>query len=44
MQTIVLSCLFGVVCTMILWVVGPAAAKREELVRRNGPLLPPEEI
>jgi hypothetical protein len=44
MQTMLLSCLFGVVCAMVLWVVGSASAKRDELLRRNGKLFPPEEI
>jgi hypothetical protein len=44
MQTIVLSCLFGAVCTMVLWVVGSAAAKRDLMIRRGGKLLPPEEF
>ena len=44
MQTLVLSCVFGAVCTMVLWVVGSAAAKRDHLMRRGGKLFPPEEI
>jgi hypothetical protein len=44
MQTIVLSCLFGAVCTMVLWVVGSAAAKRDLMIRRGGKLFPPEEF
>ncbi len=44
MQTVLLSCLFGGFCTMILWVVGSLATKREQLMRRNGRLAPPEEI
>lgn len=44
MQTVLLSCLFGVVCTMVLWVVSSAAVKRDELVRRGGRLAPPEEF
>ena len=44
MQTIILSCLFGAVCTMVLWVVGSAAAKRDLMIRRGGRLLPPEEF
>jgi hypothetical protein len=44
MQTIVLSCLFGAVCTMVLWVVGSASAKRDLMIRRGGKLLPPEEF
>ena len=43
MQTIVLSCLFGAVCAMVLWIVGPVAAKRDQMIRR-GKLLPPEEF
>ena len=43
MQTIILSCVFGAVCTMVLWVVGSAAAKRDLMIRR-GRLLPPEEF
>ena len=44
MQTLLLSCLFGAVYTMILWVVGSAAAKRDYLMRRGDKLFPPEEI
>lgn len=44
MQTVLISCVFGAVCTMVLWVVGAAAAKRDALIRRGGKLLPPEEI
>jgi hypothetical protein len=38
MQTIILSFLFGAVCTMVLWVVGSAAAKRDMMIRRGGRL------
>jgi hypothetical protein len=44
MQTILASCLFGAVCTMVLWVVGSAAAKRDQLMRRGEKLFPPEDI
>jgi len=44
MQTIILSCVFGTVCTMVLWVVGSAAAKRDMMIRRGGKLLSPEEF
>ncbi len=44
MQTVILSCLFGGLCTMVLWVVSSLAAKREQLMRRGGGLAPPEEI
>jgi hypothetical protein len=44
MQTVVLSCVFGAVCTMVLWVVSSASAKHDELMRRSGRLFPPEEI
>jgi len=44
MQTIILSCVFGAVCTMVLWVVSSAAAKRDMMIRRGGRLLPPEEF
>jgi hypothetical protein len=44
MQTIILSCVFGAVCAMVLWVVGAAAAKRDMMIRRGGSLLPPEEF
>jgi hypothetical protein len=44
MQTIILSCLFGAVCTMVLWVVGSASAKRDLMIRRGGKLLSPEEF
>jgi hypothetical protein len=42
MQTILLSCLFGAVCTMVLWAAGSASAMRERMMRR-GELPPPEE-
>jgi hypothetical protein len=42
MQIVILSCLFGAVCTMVLWVIGSVAGKREEMVRRG--MSPPEEI
>jgi hypothetical protein len=35
MQTIILSCLFGTVCAMVLWAVGPAAAMRDLMIRRG---------
>ena len=44
MQTLLLSVLFGAVCTMVLWVLGSAAAKRDHLTRRSGKLFPPKEI
>jgi hypothetical protein len=44
MQTLLLSCLFGAICAMVLWVVGSASAKRDALLRRNGNRFPPEEI
>ena len=44
MQTLVLSCLFGAVCTMVLWVLGSAAAKRDHLMRHGDKLFPPEKI
>jgi predicted outer membrane lipoprotein len=44
MQTVILSCLFGVVGAMVLWVVGAAAAKRDLMIRRTGKLVPPEEF
>jgi hypothetical protein len=44
MQTLLLSCLFGAVCTMVLWTLGSAAAKRDHLMRHGDKLFPPEEI
>jgi hypothetical protein len=44
MQTLVLTCVFGAVCSMVLWVVSSASVKRDELMRRSGRLFPPEEI
>jgi hypothetical protein len=44
MQTLLLSCLFGAVCAMILWVLGSAAAKRDHLMRHGDQLFPAEEI
>lgn len=44
MQTVIMSCLFGVVGAMVLWVVGAAAANRDLMIRRGGKLFPPEEF
>jgi hypothetical protein len=44
MQTVLLSCLFGAVCTMVLWVVSSVAAKHKQMVRRGARLSPPEEF
>ncbi len=44
MQTVILSCLFGVVCTMVLWAAGWAAATRDRMMQRGGRLAPPEEL
>jgi hypothetical protein len=44
MQTLVLSCVFGAVCTMVLGILGSAAAKRDRLMRRGDKLFRPEEI
>jgi hypothetical protein len=44
MQTLLLSCAFGAVCTMVLWVVSAAAVKHDQLARRGFKLFPPEEI
>jgi len=38
MQTVLLSCVFGAVCTMVLLAIGSAAAKREQMMRRGGRL------
>jgi hypothetical protein len=44
MQIILLSCLFGAVCTMVLWAAGAASVTRERMMRRGGELAPPEEL
>jgi len=44
MQTLLLSCLFGAVCTMVLWVLSSVAAKRDQIMRRGGKFFPPEEF
>jgi hypothetical protein len=44
MQTILLSCLFGAVGAMVLWVAGSASAMRDRMMRRGGRLAPPEEL
>jgi hypothetical protein len=44
METIILSCVFGAVCTMVLWAAGSAAATRNQMMRRGGRLAPPEEF
>lgn len=43
MQTIVLTCLFGVVFAMVMWVVLSAAATRDRMMRRGERQLPPDE-
>ena len=43
MQTVVLSCLFGAVSAMVLWVAVSASAMRDEMLRPGGPLSPSEE-
>jgi hypothetical protein len=43
MQTVVLSCLFGAVCAMVLCAAGSANAMRDRMMRRGGELYPPEE-
>jgi hypothetical protein len=42
MQTILLSCLFGVLCAMGLWAAVSARATMDQVIRR-GRLSPPEE-
>jgi hypothetical protein len=44
MQTVILTCAFGTVCAMVLWVAVAAGAKRDLMIRRGGKLLPPEEF
>jgi hypothetical protein len=44
MPAVLLSCAFGAVCTMVLWIVSAAAAKHDQLVRRGLKPFPPEEI
>jgi hypothetical protein len=44
MQTVVLCCLFGAVCAMVLWAAVAASAMRDQMMRRGGMLSPPEEI
>jgi len=44
MQTILLSCLFGAVCAMVLWVAGSASTMHDRMIRRGGRLAPREEI
>jgi hypothetical protein len=44
MLTVILSFAFGAVCTLVLWVVGAAAAQRDMMLRRTGRLFPPEEF
>jgi hypothetical protein len=43
MQTVLLSCAFGAVCTMVLWVVSGVAAKRDQFMRR-GKVMAPEDF
>jgi hypothetical protein len=44
MQILVMSIAFGGVCTMILWVVSGAAARRNQWMRHGGRLFPPKEF
>ncbi|HTH35178.1 MAG TPA: hypothetical protein VL976_12460 [Xanthobacteraceae bacterium] len=44
MLTVILTCAFGALCTMILWVVGAAAVERDMMLRHTGRLFPPEEF
>jgi len=43
MQTILLSCLFGIVCAMVIRVASSAAIMRDQMLGRDGRLAPPEE-
>jgi len=47
MQTVFVSCAFGIVCAMGLWAAISACATRDEMTRmlqRAGKPLPPEEV
>jgi hypothetical protein len=44
MLTVILTCAFGALCTMILRVVGAAAVERDMMLRHTGRLFPPEEF
>jgi hypothetical protein len=44
MQTLLLSCLFGAVCAMVLWVAGSASALRDRMMRRGDRLSGSEEL
>jgi len=44
MQTVLLSCVFGAVCAMVLWVTSSVVSKREQMMRRDATFSPPEEI
>jgi hypothetical protein len=44
MATVLLSCVIGAVCSMVLWVAGSAAVTRDQMMRRGGKLAPPEEF
>jgi hypothetical protein len=44
MQTVLLSCLFGAVCTMVLWVISAAAVRRDQMIRRGAKFSAPEEL
>jgi hypothetical protein len=43
MQTILLSFLFGSICTMVLWAAGSAAVTRDQLMTRLDRALSPSE-
>ena len=43
MQALILSCVFGALCTMVLWVAGSAAVTRDQMMQRGGKLSPPED-
>ena len=44
MQTVLLSCLFGGACTIVLWIVSAVDAERERMLQRGTRLSPREEI
>jgi hypothetical protein len=43
MQTIIVTLLFGVTCTLVLWAAGPAAMTRDRLMRDYG-FVPASEV
>jgi len=44
MQALILTCVFGALGVMVLWVAGTAAVTRDQMMQRGGKLAPPEDF